>query len=322
MIRMVLWRRGRRTLARLSVAFALLAACGGCSTTQRPDTAATTTTGSTVPTPSGTPAASGRPVHVRLFQADGSTYGVGMPIIAYLSATITDARPFAAATKVTVNESAAEGAWYFEKSAIYPDYPVEAHYRLAEFWPAHASIHLDLPVQGLSAGPGLVYDDSLTLDMSTGTANISKIDGGTLRMTVTSDGTQVYSFPVSLGKATTPTFSGVKVVMEKNPIERMVSHVPGNSYDLKVPWSVRVTNSGEFIHAASWNGGNIGVRSTSHGCTNLNETDAKLFYDLAQIGDVTIYTRTGGATMPSWDGYGDWNLPWTTWQAGGLAPTH
>jgi lipoprotein-anchoring transpeptidase ErfK/SrfK len=109
--------------------------------------------------------------------------------------------------------------------------------------------------------------------------------------------------------------------MEKAKVQHMVSTQPGNQYDEQVPWSVRITNSGEFIHAASWNGGNIGQRSTSHGCTNLNEADAHKFFDFAQVGDVAIYTNTGGPTMPSWDGYGDWNLDWGTWQSGGLVPT-
>ena len=272
-------------------------------------------------TSTGPSAATGKPVHVRLYQSDGSTYGVGMPIIAYVSTTITDARAFAKATKVTVNGSSTNGGWYFQKSAVYPDYPVEAHYRPQNYWPAHASIHLDLPAKGLTAGTGLVFDNSLTLDMSTGPANVSTIDGSTERMVVTTDGQPVFTFPVSLGKADTPTFTGVKVVMEKDRVVRMVSNTPGNVYDVQVPWSVRITNSGEFIHSASWNGGNIGQRSTSHGCTNLTESDAQRFFDFAQVGDVTVYTNTGGPTMPSWDGYGDWNLPWTTWQAGGLAPT-
>jgi len=254
---------------------------------------------------------------VRLFENDGGVYGGGMPIIAYLSATITDSKAFSQATKVTVNGTEAQGAWYFQRSAIYKDYPLEAHYRLSEYWPAHAQIHLDLPVQGLSAGPDLVYDDSLTLDMSTGPANITRVDGATERMVVTSDGAQVFSFPVSLGKASTPTFTGTKIVMSKSAVERMVGGTGGSAYDVKVPWSVRITNSGEFIHSASWNGGNIGHRSTSHGCTNLNEADAKRYFAFAQPGDVTVYVRTGGPTMPSWDGYGDWNLPWATWQAGG-----
>lgn len=256
-------------------------------------------------------------MHVRLYENDGSTYGVGMPIIAYLSASITDAKAFTTATKVTVNGSPAQGAWYFEKSAIYSGYPLEAHYRPAAYWPAHASIHLDLSAKGRSAGTGLVFDNSLTLDMSTGAANISTIDGSTERMVVTSDGKPVFNFPVSLGKASTPTFSGVKVVMEKDAVQHMV----GPGYDEQVPWSVRVTNSGEFVHSASWNGGNIGQRSTSHGCTNLTEADAKAYFTFAQVGDVATYANTGGPTMPTWDGYGDWNVAWGTWQAGGAVST-
>jgi lipoprotein-anchoring transpeptidase ErfK/SrfK len=314
-----LWRTAV-TVVVFAVTPVLLAACGGSSSggsgkAGQPGQAASAapSTGA-----SASPAApAGKPVHVRILEGDGSTWGVGMPIIAYLSAKITDAKPFAAATKVTVNGTPAEGSWYFQKSAIYKGYPLEAHYRTQEYWPAHAKIHLDLPVKDQPAGTGLVFNNSLTLDMSTGAANISKIDGHSERMTVTSDGKQVFSFPVSLGKASTPTFSGVKVVMEKDRVQRMT----GPGYDLKVPYSVRITNSGEFVHSASWNGGNIGQRSTSHGCTNLNGSDAKRFYSFAQVGDVTEYTHTGGPTMPSWDGYGDWNLSWSTWQDGGVLHT-
>jgi len=262
------------------------------------------------------PVPSGKPVHVRLYEKDGTTYGVGMPIIAYLSASITSAKDFAAATKVTVNGEPAEGAWYFQKSAIYEGYPLEAHYRPAEYWPGHASIHMDLAAKGRSAGTGLVFDNSLTMDIKTGAANIGTVDGKTLRMIVTSDGKQVFDFPVSLGKASTPTFNGVKVVMEKDAVERMV----GDGYDEKVPWSVRITNSGEFVHSASWNGGNIGQRSTSHGCTNVTEANAKSYFDFAQIGDPITYTNTGGPIMPVWDGYGDWNVAWGSWQGGGAMP--
>lgn len=81
-------------------------------------------------------------------------------------------------------------------------------------------------------------------------------------MTVTSDGTVVHTMPVSLGSGDHPTFDGTKVVMEKDNPERMIS-TPGEAYyNVLVPWSVRITNSGEFIHAASWNTGNIGSRNT------------------------------------------------------------
>ena len=304
---------------------ALLAACGKPVWTDGNNPATSGPNGGgptpTVTPTDGLPKGSGKPVHVRLLQGDGSKWGVGMPIIAYLSSDIADAHTFAKATKVKVNGSPVDGAWYFQQSAIYKDFPVEAHYRLEDYWPANASIRMDLPVQGLSGGTGFVFDNSLTLDMKTGPRNITEVDGATFKLTATSDGNPVFSFPVSLGKAATPTFNGVKVVITKAAVQRMVGTDPGAQYDLEVPWSVRLTNSGEFIHSASWNGGNIGVRSTSHGCTNLTEAAAKQYYDFAQIGDVTVYTNTGGPTMPSWDGYGDWNLAWATWRAGGIYKT-
>jgi lipoprotein-anchoring transpeptidase ErfK/SrfK len=304
----------------LGLTLVLAAACGHSADT--PAWHAASPASGAPSAPSATPSASattpaGKPVHVRLLEGDGSTWGVGMPIIAYVGGKITDGKAFAAATTVTVNGTPAEGAWYFQRSAIYSGYPIEAHYRTQAYWPAHAEIHMDLAVKGRPAGTGMVFDNSLTLDMSTGAANISRIDGKKEKMTVTSDGKQVFSYPVSLGKASTPTFSGTKVVMEKDKVQRMT----GPGYDEKVPWSVRVTNSGEFIHSASWNGGNIGQRSTSHGCTNLTVKDARQYFGFAHIGDVAIYTNTGGPTMPSWDGYGDWNLSWSTWQSGGALKT-
>jgi lipoprotein-anchoring transpeptidase ErfK/SrfK len=315
-------RRGMLGLTGLGIAGAVLAACSkpqwiaGGQPSSGPS-------GGGSPAPSPTPSdglirGSGKPVHVRLLQGDGTTWGVGMPIIAYINTDISDAHMFAKATKVTVNGQPAEGAWFFQNSAIYPDYPVEAHYRTEQYWPANADIRLDLPIQGLTAGQGLVFDNSLTLDMKIGPRNISEIDGQTLKMNVTSDGQPKFTFPVSLGKASTPTFNGIKVVVTKAAVQRMVSTEPGNTYDIQVPWSVRLTNSGEFIHSADFNGQNIGQRSTSHGCTNISSANAKLFFDFAQIGDVTVFTNTGGSTMPSWDGYGDWNLAWATWQQGGL----
>ena len=295
------------------------AAATATSTTSRPPSPSPSQAASSSATTS--PAATGAPVHIRLYQSDGQTYGIGMPIIVYLSKKITDAKLFASVTAVTVNGQKVEGAWFFQKSGIYPDYPLEAHYRTAQFWPAHATISLDLPTQGISAGPNLVFNDSLTLKMKTGTANITTVDGRTEQLIVTSDGRPKFNFPVSLGKAATPTFTGTKIVMERNRVKRMIGTTPGDLYDLQVPWSVRITNSGEFIHAASWNGGNIGQRSTSNGCTNLNVAAAQAYFNFAQVGDVAIYRNTGGGPMPEWDGYGDWNTPWATWRQGGAVAT-
>ena len=244
---------------------ALLAAAAlsvmGCSTAQNAHGAADTTPASShMPSSPGQPSSvrtptsvsepslavptgrspPSRPVHVSLLEADGGVYGVGMPIIAWFTRAPGDPAAFEKAVAVTVNGAPAGGAWYWEKSA-HRGAAVEAHYRPQHYWPAHAKIRMNAPVKGLSAGKGLAYDDSLTLSMSTGAANIATVDGHSERMTVTSDGKKVFSFPVSLGAADHPTYGGTKIAMEKNRVQEMKSSPGGPYYDLKVPWSVRLT---------------------------------------------------------------------------------
>lgn len=272
-----------------------------------------------------------RPVHVSLFQGDGSTYGVGFAIIAQFDTAPTDSKAFTHAVTVDVNGKPAGGAWYWQNSEI-PGYAVEALYRPRDFWPAHASIEAKFPLKGLSAGRGLAYDDSLTLSMRTGARHVSTVNNQTHTMTVTSDGKVVRRMPVSLGSGNHPTYKGTKVIMARGEdipgttrprpqgAVRMVSRA--DHYDLLVPWSVRITNSGEYVHSASWNTGNIGSRNTSHGCTNLDVAAAKWFWHFSQVGDIVRYPNAAGPTQPSWDGWGWWNLSWSTWSQGGLLRTH
>jgi lipoprotein-anchoring transpeptidase ErfK/SrfK len=238
---------------------------------------------------SSSPTTKAIPVHVALLESDGVTYGIGMPIIAYFSQTITDSAAFLKATTVKINGQPANGAWFFEQStAKGPGFPLEAHYRPQNFWPGDSTIQLNMPINGLSGGGSFVFDDSLTLSIVTGDAHTATVNANTERMTV---------------------YDNAKLV-------RMIG-TGSDHYDLLVPWSVRMTNSGEYIHAASWNGGNIGIRSTSNGCTNLNTADAQWYYNFALVGDPVTYVNTTGGPMPFDDGYGDWNVAWSTWQAGG-----
>ena len=245
-----------------------------------------------------------------------------MPIIAYFSQKITDATVFDEAVSVTVNGRPAGGAWYFEPSSR-SEFGVEAHYRPPSYWPAHASIRVSMPLVGLWAGDGLVFDNTVTLTMNTGAAQLATVDGtaGVDTMSITSDGQPVKTLKVSLGKATTPTYLGTAVVMAKANPQEMKSD-PGEqpAYDLMVPWSVRVTNDGEFIHDAYWNG-QIGQQNLSHGRTNLSPTDAEWYYNWSLIGDPVTFVNTGtNQTIPVTDGWGDWNLPWATYAQGGLLP--
>ena len=48
----------------------------------------------------------------------------------------------------------------------------------------------------------------------------------------------------------------------------------GPGYDIQVPWSVRFTWSGDFLHDAYWSVGEQGFTNVSHGCVNLSPAHA------------------------------------------------
>jgi lipoprotein-anchoring transpeptidase ErfK/SrfK len=297
-----------------------------------PSTGASSSGGSSGAASSSSPAVPNQTVHVTSLISDGVTYGVGMPIVLFFSPAPTDSSAFTKAVKVTVNGHPVNGAWYWEQPTAdeVKSHTVEAHYRLPSYWPADSKVHVDVPIGGLSAGKGLAYSDKLTsLDFNVGDKHVSTVDGASKKMRVYDNGKLVRTIEVSLGKAKTPTYTGTKVVMQKG------EQVPGSSklrssgavrmrgpgYDEIVNWSVRITRSGEYVHAAPWNS-RIGQASTSNGCTNLTTSEAKWYYGFARIGDVVTYSNTGGSLMPSWDGFGDWNVSWPQWQQGGLLRNH
>jgi lipoprotein-anchoring transpeptidase ErfK/SrfK len=244
-----------------------------------------------------------------LFEGDGLTYGVGMPVIFRFTQKVTAVAAFEKAVTVDLDGRPADGAWYWEGSAA-PGFVQEAHFRMHNFWPAHSHITVRAPIAGLSAGRGRAFSDNLTLSMYIGAAHISTVYASDTdpHMVVTSDGRTVRTLPASLGTATNPTYRGTKIVEEFDRIENMEG--------TPVPWSVRVTNSGEFVHAAPWNS-EIGRANLSHGCTNLSTADARWFYHFSLLGDVVRYPDAPGRTMRPWDGIGDWNVAWPAWLAGG-----
>lgn len=334
----------------LAVAAIALSACGSNRTVPG-DTVTVTRTAGGNPAANGNPSASAssgstapsatkpkpkpKPktvVHVSSLLSDGMTYGVGMPIVLYFRPMPTSSEAFTNAVKVTVNGAAAPGKWYWEQplASEKSDHVVEAHYRMQNPWPAHSLVHVKIPIQGLSAGPGKVFSGALnSLTFHIGAAHISTVNAISKNMTITSDGKTVKTIKVSLGAAATPTYNGTKVVMQKGEDLPGTNHLRpdgavrmvGPGYDEIVDWSVRVTQSGEYVHAAPWNT-HLGQLNTSNGCTNLSVANGKWFYQFSRVGDIVRYEGTDGTAMPSWDGLGDWNLPWAEWSSGGLLRNH
>ncbi|MCW2874649.1 MAG: hypothetical protein JWL99_5969, partial [Streptomyces oryziradicis] len=50
-------------------------------------------------------------------------------------------------------------------------------------------------------------------------------------------------------------------------------------------------------------------------CIGMSTTDAKRFYERVQPGDPVTVVKSKD-TVPTNNGYGDWNVGWATWKAG------
>ena len=112
------------------------------------------------------------------------------------------------------------------------------------------------------------------------------------------------------------------MIIEKFKTKRMDSETIGigknnpEYYNLSdVKYAMRLTYSGEFLHAAPWSVGYQGHDNVSHGCTGMSTDNAKWLYDLSRRGDVVEYTGSD-RPMTLTNGYGDWNESYSQWKQG------
>lgn len=130
------------------------------------------------------------------------------------------------------------------------------------------------------------------------------------------------TMPISAGKAGWETRSGTKVIIEKFRRKRMNAATIGvdesdpEYYDLSnVQYAMRVTYSGEFLHAAPWSTGSQGSANVSHGCVGMSLADAQWLYERTTRGDVVEVTGSD-RQMTLENGFGDWNLSAAEWKQG------
>ncbi len=82
-----------------------------------------------------------------------------------------------------------------------------------------------------------------------------------------------------------------------------------------MPWAVRFTWSGEYIHGAYWSVGVQGIANVSHGCVNTSPAHAETYYKMELPGDPVIVT--GSARSGIWDnGWTEWFLPFDKYVQG------
>jgi lipoprotein-anchoring transpeptidase ErfK/SrfK len=243
---------------------------------------------------------------------DGQTVGVGMPIRVYFDDPVTDKAAVESRLVVT-STPATDGGWNWFSDT-------EVHFRPSEYWPANTEVRLDANLYGVDFGGGIWGEKNRTVSFSVGAKHVSIADASTHTMEVYDGDQLVQTWPMSAGSPDNPSYNGAHVVTEMNRDRIMDSSTYGvpvdspEGYRTPVEYAVRISDSGEFVHAAPWSVAQQGNSNVSHGCINLSTERAAWFFNFTQPGDVVEIRGSSAGTLRS-DIY-DWTIPWEEWQAG------
>jgi lipoprotein-anchoring transpeptidase ErfK/SrfK len=239
----------------------------------------------------------------QIYEAQGATYGVGMPIILKFSQPITDKAAVERALQLQTSRPVV-GSWYWDG-----DQTVD--FRPESYWPAGTTVSFTGHLDGVEGAPGVYGFHTLTQSFRIGESLIVVASTTSHHMELYRDGRLLARWPISTGRPTLPTPNGSYVTIDKGNPVLMV----GPGYREDVPWSVRFTFSGDYLHDAFWSVGEQGTLNVSHGCVNMPPADAEKYYKMEVPGDpVTI---TGSPRAGTWDdGWTEWFLSWPQYLKG------
>ncbi|WP_055413906.1 MULTISPECIES: L,D-transpeptidase family protein [Streptomyces] len=248
---------------------------------------------------------------------DDTTVGVAQPISLVFDRPVANKAAVEKQLKVTTSNHT-EGSWGWMKDWSGND---RVDWRPKEYWRPGTRVTLDARLNGTDSGAGggwFVRD--YKLGFTVGARQVVKVDLDSKRLTLERDGKAVKTFPVSGGTpgADTGSWRGTEVLMAKEGTIRMNSETVGlgNAYDETVDYSMRLTWSGTYAHAAPWNAAYFGKANRSHGCIGMSDANAAWLYEHARVGDPFEVkgAETKGQVALN-NGFGDWNVGWDEWRA-------
>jgi lipoprotein-anchoring transpeptidase ErfK/SrfK len=271
-------------------------------------TPTTTTSTFKTLTPGSTATASIQP-------SDGWVVGVGMPVIVNFSRSVSSKKRAAVEKALSVETAKyVEGDWRWFNSQ-------QVQWRPKEYWPANTSVKVTADLAGVELASGVWGSAKRTSDFKIGSSVISTVNVSGHSLTMRRNGKVVRTIPVTTGKASMATRNGIKVIMSRELVHQMRSETIGikkgdpDFYDIKAEYAMRLTYSGEFLHAAPWSTGSQGRANVSHGCTGMSTANAKWLYNNSKVGDVVIYKNSPRA-LELGNGYTVWNMSYSAWQGG------
>jgi lipoprotein-anchoring transpeptidase ErfK/SrfK len=250
-----------------------------------------------------------RQVSGRLNVDDGQTYGVAIPIALTFSSPVTDEAAVQNALTVTTSVPTT-GAWAWLNNKT-------VHWRPQSYYQPGTQVAVSAKLYGVAIAPGVYGKADVSAAVTIGRSQVVQANTQTHRMVVLTNGVRTADFPASFGLDSDPgrvTHSGVHVVMARSQTVFM-TNLKYHYVNLEVHWAVRISNNGEFIHAAPWSVAQQGRTNVSHGCVNLSDANAIAYYNSVLVGDPVEITGTAIQLGPSDGDYYDWTLTWAQWQA-------
>ena len=244
----------------------------------------------------------------RIVEGSGQTYGVGIPIVLYFSRPVTNRAAVERALAIKTSKPVV-GSWYWDIPCNMA--PACVYFRPKHYWRPHTRISFVGHLNGVQAAPGVYGHHTLTQSFAIGRSLIVVASTSQHSMNVFRDGKLFAHWPMSSGRPGDDTPNGRYLTIEKsNPVQ-----MTGPGYSISVPWSVRFTWSGDYLHDAYWSVGEQGFTNVSHGCINMSPANAETYYNLAVPGDPV--TVTGSPRAGEWgNGWTMWFLSWKQWVRG------
>jgi lipoprotein-anchoring transpeptidase ErfK/SrfK len=260
---------------------------------------------------------SGNAVGSGLYMFNGRTYGVAMPVVVEFSTGIPKKDRAAVQRRLFVQTDPPQpGVWHWVSSGT------QAYYRAPDYWRPGTKITVRAALEGIPLSNGRVGDEDRRATVKIGDKFEMKVDNKTKKMQVFKSDKLVKTFPVSLGKPSTPSSSGTLIVMDKQEhtiFDTFAELGPQEGYRTEIDFAQRLTWGGEFIHSAPWSVGDQGVRNVSHGCVNLAPDNASWLFGQTKVGDPITIKGTERKLEPG-NGWTAWNMSWSDYIKGSALP--
>ncbi|NNG34914.1 L,D-transpeptidase [Nakamurella aerolata] len=254
----------------------------------------------------------------RISPGPGTEVGVAAPVMIRFGTCVSEERraDVLKHLKVTTSNPVELGAKWLRHDG---DDCKSLDLRPKDFWPANTKVTVSLDLLGVQLSDSVWgAREPLQTSFTVGRKLVTYADAETKQIVVKRDGETVATYPTSMGRGDRvgdkrmTTRSGIHVVTSKEADKKMTNEKFGYK-DLPEPWSVRISNNGEFIHQNLASLDKQGKENVSHGCLNLSDVNAKEYFAMAEYGDPVIITGTSVPLSEADGDIYDWTIDFAEW---------